>query len=205
MIRSVGGPSERRCGSHGCGGPATLEVTASASVSSTVPTRTAFVEGTPSDERDDEAKLARARLAEIRVKIDTLLDSLTPTNKEFVDEKLTSLKAEKDRLEGRLLNLEIARPRVNVKAVVDAGIAQLRRFGELLAHGSIEEQKSIVQAFLARIDLSPREGRSEAYFVRLLANCSFEVVAGARYEPVQMKLEPPDRFVVRGRGLRSVA
>ncbi len=100
---------------------------------------------------------------------------------------------------------DAARPRVNVKAVVDAGMAQLRRFGELLAHGSIEEQKSLVQAFLARIELSPRDGRGEAYFVRLPSNCSFEVVAGARYEPVQKNLEPAERFVVGGRGLRRVA
>src|SRR5437899_331676 len=34
----------------------------------------------------------QTRLGEIRRKIDSLLDSLTPTNKEFVDEKLTTLK-----------------------------------------------------------------------------------------------------------------
>ena len=83
----------------------------------------------------DEAKQIRSRLGEIKVKIDTLLDSLTPLNKEFVDEKLTSLKAEKDRLEARLVEIDSPRPRVNVKAIVDAGIAHLRRFGELLAHG----------------------------------------------------------------------
>ena len=142
----------------------------------------------PSDERDDEAKQIRTRLAEIKVRIDTLLDSLTPTNKEFVDEKLTSLKAEKDRLETRLANLETARPQVNVKAVVDAGIARLRRFGEFLAHGSLEEQKSVVRAFLARIDLSPREGRGEAHFVRFPASSSFEVVAGAGFEPATFGL-----------------
>ena len=37
-------------------------------------------------------------------------------------------------------------------------------------------------AFLARIELSPRDGRGEAYFVRLPSTCSFEVVAGARFQ-----------------------
>jgi hypothetical protein len=43
------------------------------------------------------------------------------------------------------------------------------------------------------------------YFYRLPANCSFEVVAGARYEPVQMSLEPPARFLARGWCNRKVA
>jgi len=50
------------------------------------------------------------------------------------------------------------------------------------------------------------DGRGEAYFVTLPdVTSSFEVVAGARYEPVQKNLEPAERFVVGGRGLRWVA
>ena len=159
----------------------------------------------PAKGTDDEAKQIRSRLGEIKTRIDTLLDSLTPVNKEFVDEKLTSLKVERDRLDARLAAIEGPRPRVDVKAIVQAGMERLKRFRQLLEHGSLEEQKSLVQAFLARIELSPKDGRGAAYFTRLPVNCSFELVAGARYEPVQKILEPPERFVVGNQGLRSVA
>jgi DNA invertase Pin-like site-specific DNA recombinase len=157
------------------------------------------------DANRDETRRLKNRLGEIRTRIDTLLDSLTPTNKEFVDEKLVVLKKEKDALEARLSALDAPRPKVDVKAVVDAGIAQLGRFRELLDHGTVEEQKTLVQAFVARIDLSSRNQTGAAHFFRLPENCSFELVAGARYEPVQKNLEPPERFIAGGQGLRFVA
>ena len=75
----------------------------------------------------------------------------------------------------------------------------------LMGASGRQGRRSDVQAFLARIELSPKDGRGAAYFTRLPVNCSFEMVAGARYETVQKILEPPERFVVAGRGLRRVA
>lgn len=51
------------------------------------------------------------------------------------------------------------RHRVDVHAIVDAGIARLGRLGELLEHGSPEERKLLVQAFLARLEISPQDGK----------------------------------------------
>jgi hypothetical protein len=47
--------------------------------------------------------------------------------------------------------------------------------------------------------------RGDAYIFTLPANCSFEMIAGARCAPVQKILEPVERFVVGGRGLRTAA
>jgi hypothetical protein len=69
-------------------------------------------------------------------------------------------------------------------------------------HGSIEERKSVVQSFLQRIEPSAKDNSLAAYFYTLPTNCSFEVVAGARYEPVQIEMRPLDRYLA---GLRSAA
>ena len=39
----------------------------------------------------------------------------------------------------------------------------------------------------------------------ILILLAINVVAGGRYEPVQRILEPPERFIVGGEGLRFVA
>ena len=145
----------------------------------------------PKNGDGEEIDRTRLALEEIRQKIDTLLDSLTPTNKDLVDDRLRTLKAEKDRLEARLVALGWPRPRVDVRAIVDAGIARLGRLGELLEHGSPEERKTLVQAFLARIEISPRDGKGAAYFAALpmgVGTLSFEMVAGAGFEPATFGL-----------------
>jgi hypothetical protein len=149
-----------------------------------------------------EAKELQTRLGEIRRKIDSLLDSLTPVNKEFVDEKLTTLKREKNHLEARLSATPAPRPRIDVEAVVDAGIARLHDLRGLLDHGTIEEQKSVVQSFVQRIELSAKNNSLAAYFYALPTNCSFELVAGARYVPLQIEMRPLNRYLA---GLRWAA
>ena len=97
---------------------------------------------------------------------------------------------------------------MDVRAIVGAGIALLGRLGELLEHGSPEERKMLVQAFLARMEISPREGKGAAFFAALpvgVGTLSFGMVGGARHEPVQMKLVPPERFVVDLVRLRKCA
>jgi len=74
---------------------------------------------------------------------------------------------------------------VDVRAVVSAGIARLGRLGELLEHGTPQERKIVVQAFLARMEISPREGKGSAYFAALpvgVGTLSFRMVAGAGFE-----------------------
>ena len=57
-----------------------------------------------------------------------------------------------------------------------------------------------------RVPVQPDDTRLEVQMRRFpvpkLANSTCEMVAGARCEPIQMILEPPERFVA---GLRSVA
>jgi hypothetical protein len=94
------------------------------------------------------------------------------------------------------------RLRIDVKAVVEAGMARLHDLRGLLDHGTIEEQKTVVQSFVQRIELSAKNNSLAAYFYALPTNCSFDLVAGARYEPLQIEMRPIERFVA---GLRRVA
>jgi hypothetical protein len=82
-------------------------------------------------------------------------------------------------------------------------MARLRDLRGLLDHGSPEEQKALVQAFVHRIELSPKESTGTACFYRLPASSSFGLVAGARYERVQIEMKPGDRLIVRRRILAA--
>jgi DNA invertase Pin-like site-specific DNA recombinase len=145
----------------------------------------------PKNGSAEEVDCVRLTRDAIRQKIDTLLDSLTPTNKEFIDEKLRNLKAERDRLEARLIALDAPMQHVDVQSIVDDGIARLAGLGQLLAHGGPLERKTLVQAFLTRIEISPRDGKGTAHFARLpvgVGISSFAMVAGAGFEPATFGL-----------------
>ena len=91
----------------------------------------------------------------------------------------------------RLVALGEPRPRVDVRAIVDDGIARLGRLGELPQNGSLDEQKMLVQSFLARMEISPTKNTGAAYFATLPADVgslSFQMVAGAGFEPATFGL-----------------
>ena len=80
---------------------------------------------------------------------------------------------------------------VYVQSIVDDGIARLAGLGQLLAHGGPLDRKTLVQAFLTRIEISPRDGKGTAYFARLpvgVGISSFALVAGAGFEPATFGL-----------------
>ena len=84
-------------------------------------------------------------------------------------------------------------------------MAALRDLPGLLKSAHIEERKQLVNVFIAGVTVQPDEARLDLR-VRSLpildADSSVGMVAGARYEPVQKILEPPERFVA---GLGAVA
>jgi hypothetical protein len=148
----------------------------------------------------------RTSATEIGRKADVLLESISPETKDFIDTKLRDLATEKRRLTERLEALESAPyDPIDADAVLRDGLASLRDLPRLLESASLEERKQFVNAFISRVTVQPDERRLDLE-VRTLPvlypNSSVGVVAGARYEPVQMTLEPAERFVA---GLRRVA
>ncbi len=55
-----------------------------------------------------------------------------------------------------------------------------------------------MQAFIAGVTVQPDDNRLDLRVRTLpaLGDSSVSMVAGARYEPLQMIMEPPERFVV---------
>jgi len=84
-------------------------------------------------------------------------------------------------------------------------MARLSDLRGLLDHGSPEERKTIVLAFVHRIELSPQNTTGTACFYKLPAPASLGMVAGARFERVQIQMEPAGRFTTRPRLIRLVA
>jgi len=75
--------------------------------------------------------------------------------------------------------------------------------------GSLEDRKEFVRAFVAGVSVVPDEARLDvqmrtlpAVGSLLPANSTCGLVAGARYESVQMEMRPFERFVA---GVRRVA
>jgi hypothetical protein len=100
---------------------------------------------------DGEVSGIRTNLREIEGKIDNLLESLTPINKEYVDRKLISLGQEKEALESRLKELEsVTRQEVDCDAVADEIMAAVSGFDCLFEHGTIQERKEFVGLCLQR-------------------------------------------------------
>jgi hypothetical protein len=96
---------------------------------------------------------------------------------------------------------------IDPDAVLRAGMVSLRDLPRLLDAGTIEERTEFVRAFVAGVTVQPDDVRLDVQMRQIpvlgTGNSACEMVAGARYEPVQMNLEPAiKRFVA---GLRLVA
>ncbi len=82
----------------------------------------------------------------------------------------------------------------------------MRDLPRLLENGSLEERKEFIRVFVAGVTVVPEKTRIDFRIRQLPAvwpeDSSVGVVAGARYEAVQMNLVPLERFVA---GLRGAA
>ena len=132
---------------------------------------------------------------------------------QLVDTKLRDLGNERRRLLNRLEELETApyEP-IDAEVVLREGLASLRDLPRLLESGSLEERKEFVQAFVGGVKVMPEEARLELEMRKFPAvalprpgNSPCELVAGARYERVQIEMTPDSRFVVQRKPIRLVA
>ena len=146
----------------------------------------------------DDAKRCDQRIGEINARIDELLDSLTPTNKEFVDKKLKALKDERDDLVFRRDTLKKqTAPKVNIDGVVHEIIESIRKFDDVFAEGTREEQKEFLSLFVEGIEINPKERRARLRIRKFPAPSSFGtgndllvLVAGAGSEHQKIHFPP---------------
>jgi DNA invertase Pin-like site-specific DNA recombinase len=161
------------------------------------------------DPRRELATL-RARIKEIDVKADVLLEGLSADTKGFVDAKLRDLGVERRKLQSRCEALEaIPYDPIDADAVLRGGLASLRDLPRLLESGSLEDRKEFVRAFVAGVSVVPGDARLDVQMRTLPAldtlrpgNSTCRMVAGARYEPLQIEMRPMERFLA---GLRRAA
>ena len=94
-------------------------------------------------------------------------------------------------------------------AYLRGGLAALRDLPHLMESGSLEDRKEFVRAFVGGVSVVPGEARLDvqmrtlpAVGSLLPANSTCGLVAGARYEPIQIEMSPVGRFLA---GLRRAA
>ncbi len=144
-----------------------------------------------------EMRRLKARLEGIATKIDSVIDLATssPDCKDLLSGRLGRLRHERQEVEGRLRELELVPVRLtDTEAVVDSildGLADARR---LFEHGTMEERKRVVRAFVDGMTVVASKRSGELRMKKLPApqslgtGSSFEMVAGVGFEPTTFGL-----------------
>jgi site-specific DNA recombinase len=126
----------------------------------------------------EELKRVRSELAGLKKDADRLLDNLTESNRDFVDEKLVGIRRRLRELEAREHELAtVADGPLDVEAVTAQALAHLAKFREVLDHGSILQRKEFLRGLVAGITLYPSENRGTVTFYDLIP-ASFKCRAG---------------------------
>ena len=157
-----------------------------------------------------ELATVRARIREIDEKANVLLENMSADTKGFVDAKLRDMGTERRKLQARSESLETTPyDPIDADAVLRGGLASLRDLPRLMESGSLEDRKEFVRAFVGGVSVVPGDARLDiqmhtlpAVGSLLPANSTCGLVAGARYVPLQMKLQPLNRYLA---GLRWAA
>ena len=150
------------------------------------------------------------RIAEIDQKANVLLEGLSADTKGFVDTKLRDMGTERRKLQARSEALETAPyDPIDAAAVLRSGLASLQDLPRLMDSASLEDRKEFVRAFVGGVSVVPGEARLDVQMRTLPAvgvlrhpNSTCGLVAGARFEPVQIELRPVGRYVA---GFKLVA
>lgn len=141
---------------------------------------------------DPKEEIARveAELATLKKNADRLLDNLTATNRDFVDEKLVGIRGRMRELEAQREDLTAMNAgQLTVEAVTAQALAQIERFRQALAHGSMVQQKEFLRGLVAGITLYPGENRGVVRFYDLIP-ASFKFSGGTPEELEKMRVWP---------------
>ena len=155
---------------------------------------------------EQEMKDVRQGLAALEKERKRLVASLTPKNKETLDEEFVQLRRKRKELESRLEELQSMRHReVDIDAVVEEIMATMSRFEGLFEEGTLEEKKEFIRLFVDRIDLDPEGGQAKVWMKRVPvpervgAENLKECVSGARYTHQKTNFPPIEKIDVQVR------
>jgi len=107
----------------------------------------------------------RQRREDIEAKIENLLDNITPTNREFVDRRIEKLRGEIADLERQEAAAAEQQDREKqAQAMAQEALALVRQFDRLVEAGTVDEKRTLIRAFLRRVDFDPASGTGTGYF-----------------------------------------
>ncbi len=137
----------------------------------------------------------KARLTELTTKIDSVIDlaATSAEHRELMKDRLGRLLGERQEIEGRLRELDQAPVNApNPAGLVDAILAGLTDARQLFDHGTMEERKRVIRAFVENLTVDGVGGSGELRIKRTPdaqgIGDSFKVVAGAGFEPATFGL-----------------
>ena len=147
---------------------------------------------------------------EFAEKANVLLENMSADTKGFVDAKLRDMGTERRKLQARSESLETAAyDPIDADALLRNGLASLHDLPRLMESASMEDRKEFVRAFVAGVSVVPGDARFDVQMRTLPtvgsllpANSTCQMVAGARYTPLQIVLQPLNRYLA---GLRWAA
>jgi len=117
--------------------------------------------------RFDGSALAAVRQhkADIEATIENLIDNITATNREFVDQRIEKLRDETvvlERQEAALLEQQNREERAG--EIAAQAYALIEDFPRLVAVGTVDEKRMLIRAFLSHINFDPKTHAGTAYF-----------------------------------------
>ena len=151
------------------------------------------------DTRDvqPEIRKLRARLDEIATKIDSVIDlaAAATENRDLLTDRLGRLNREKREIERQLAELEeLPTETIAPEAVVEIILEGLANAQRLFEHGTMEERKRVIRAFVEGLTIDGQSQSGEIRMKKLPApdvpstGSSFDLVAGAGFEPATFGL-----------------
>ena len=173
-----------------------------------------------SNGRDPSPEIRRltTRLKGISTKTDSVIDlaASSPDCKDLLSDRLGRLRRERQEIEARLREIEPAPARItDPEAVVDAILVGLTDARQLFEHGTMEERKQVVRAFVDGLTVVGSKRCGEIRMKKLPVpqsvgtGRSYQSLAGVLYEVQKRNLarEPevvPVAFTTRGTALVPV-
>ena len=145
-----------------------------------------------------ERHRVKARLTELTTKIDSVIDlaATSAEHRDLMKDRLGRLLAERQEIERRLRELEHVPARApKPELLVDAILAGLADARQLFEHGTMEERKRVIRAFVENLTVDGMAGTGELRTKRIpdagplgSIRDSFDMVAGAGFEPATFGL-----------------
>jgi len=121
---------------------------------------------TSSEEIEKESAFLDEETQKIKRTINNLIENISSTNKEFVDQRLVELKRELTALESKKREIEEAKNKQNeVSRMIEQAKELANDFQNAFTSGTVEQKKLFIRAFVKGITLDPVGGTGEGVFV----------------------------------------